>query len=101
MSWSNYLVNDKNKIAFEIGKIGYSDVDDEIKEPLNDLLEYVINTEEKEKKIEVINYLFNKIPFIENSNELFVSLFLSIYGISNWKIISENEVTEDYIRIYL
>lgn len=99
MSWSNYLVSNNYKIALEISKIGYDDLDEEVRERIDYLLDYLSDTDPKHRSLDVINYLTKNI-LVEHSIELMISIFINFYGgEKNWVILPENEVPENYIKI--
>lgn len=90
MGWTNYWYNEEFDIALEIGKFSWNDYNEGTWEALEEFIEY---HEKEEPKNEVKDYLWNKV-FTSNAYELMVNLFMDIYGVARWNIISEEELKD-------
>jgi len=92
MGWSNYLVNEKEKIAIEIGKFNIGDYDEETTKAYDELMEYLGSMDSEEGSPDVIRYLLRKIGFVD-SQEFMVSKLIEWLG-EGWTI--KHEYEEDF-----
>lgn len=91
MGWTNYLVIEDKKIAFDIGKVDDADIDTKLAWKIHDIQEYAET--HTEQNLAVKDYLTSKIDY--DSNTLLLSLLVLFYTGSDGKYRIVNEYNED------
>jgi len=77
MGWSNYIYNKAKKVAIEVGKFEYNELDEQM---LVNLEEYIMyNNEVEVPNQAVLIYLWDKC-FIHNAVYSTLNMFMHLYG---------------------
>ncbi len=88
MGWTTYIYHKESGIAIDAMKFSKEDFDDKTIEQLFDYSNYC---ERDDCKVEVKDYLLNKIC-LNYFSKLMINLFLNTY--SGWIVITEDEIKD-------
>jgi hypothetical protein len=90
MGWSNYVINKDRTIALEVKVFDNEDLSSGVLRNTEELIEY-LNNDVEDRKIEVINYLWDRTQ-VNDAIELMFNMFMDYYKKEEWKIINEQEL---------